>query len=146
MCVLFLSVVSVALLLPSDPQVKKATDQEAKIWAAISVSEPIFEESEVAKRLQIHFAVVNEGKKVLDPEIRSSKLFVNGKELKDWDFIIANGIRDDRFKALPPADNLSFCYGLGRHFEKPGIYKLHWKGKAFDAPEIVFRVVSKNPN
>ena len=139
-------VVGIGLLLLMDTPAKKSPDSEAKLWAATSVSKPIFQEGEVTKTLQIHFALVNEGKKVVDPEIRSSHLFVNGKELKDWDFIIAGGIRDDRFKALPPADNLSFCYSLGSHFEKPGIYKVHWKGKDFDAPEIIFRVVSQNPN
>jgi hypothetical protein len=137
-----LCVLSIGLLSPMD----QPSEVHAKLWAAISVSKPIFEQGEVTKALQIHFALVNEGKKVVDPEIRSSHLFVNGKELKDWDFIIAGGIRDDRFKAFPPADNLSFCYSLGNHFEKPGIYKVHWKGKAFDAPEIVFRVVPKSPN
>jgi len=139
-------VVGIGLLLSMDPPDKKAPESEARLWAAITVNKAVFEEGEGTKGLQIDFALVNDGKKVIDPEIEASQLFVNGKKLKDWDFQIAGGIRDDRFKALPPADNLTFSIAMGNQFEKPGIYKLHWKGKAFDAPEIVFRVVPKSPN
>src|SRR5260370_39280226 len=120
---------SIGILLSVDPPAKKPPESETKLWAAITASKPVFEEGEGTMALQVDFALVNEGKKVVDPEIRSSHLFVNGKELKDWDFIIANGLRDDRFTALPPGDHLSFGYDLGNHFQKPGIYKLHWKGK-----------------
>jgi hypothetical protein len=128
-----------------DPPAKEPRT-EGNLWAAITVNDAVFEERQGTKALNIFFALVNDGKKVVDPEIRSSHLLVNGKELKDWGFIIAGGIRDDRFTALPAGDYLSFAYALGNHFQKPGIYKLHWKGKAFDAPEIVFRVVPKSPN
>jgi hypothetical protein len=135
-----------ALLLPMDSPAQKAVKGQGDLWASITVSKAVFEEGEGTSSLQIHFALVNDGKKLVDPEIKSSQLLVNDKELKDWAFIIAGGPRDARFTALPPGDYLSFSYALGKHFAKPGIYKLHWKGKGFDAPEIVFRVVPKIPN
>ncbi len=64
--------------------------------------------------------------------------------MKDWAFIIGNGIRSTNWKALDPGDYLNFTYALGDHFEKPGIYRLKWKGKDFESPEIVFRVMPKN--
>src|SRR5262249_43727471 len=56
---------------------------KSKLWAAISVSQPVF----VAKNVtvsgifQINFTVVNDGDMTVDPEISTSKLFVNGKQL-----------------------------------------------------------------
>ena len=91
----------------------------------------------------MHFALVNDGDKTLNPEIESSELLVNGKQLKDWAFIIGQGPRDDRFAALPPGDHLLFGYALGDHFQKPGIYKLSWKGKNFQSSQIGFRVLPK---
>ena len=135
-----------ALVFVVDPPTKESTKAPSGLWAAITINKAVFEEGEGTKDLLVSFALVNDGKKTIDPEIESSHLLVNGKELKDWDFIIAGGIRDNRFKALPSNDNLSFAYALGSHFQKPGIYKLHWKGKTFDAPEIVFRVVTQSPN
>jgi hypothetical protein len=70
-------------------------------------------------------------------------LLINGKELKDWGFIVANGPKDGRWTALPAKDHLSFGYALGKYFSRPGVYKVQWKGKSFQSPEIVFRVLPK---
>ena len=111
-----------------------------KLWAAISVSHPVFDKGVTGDPFMIHFALVNDGDKTINPDVESSRLLVNGKDLKGWDFIIANGIRDDSWYALPPGDYLAFGYALGERFEKPGVYKVSWKGKGFASNEIVFRV------
>jgi hypothetical protein len=99
--------------------------------------------------------LVNDSDKTIDPELGSSQLLVNGKELgDDWSFQMANGIRDDRFEALPAGDHLAmtisfgrdFQGALGRHFREPGIYRVSWKGKGFQSPEIVFRVMPRKKN
>jgi RNA polymerase sigma factor (sigma-70 family) len=119
------------------PDMKK-TD----LWAAITVSSPIFREGE-SGALQINFTLVNDGKKVIDPRIGASRLFINGKELKDSARIFNNGPHDDRDTALPAGDYLHFGYALGRHFAKPGVYRVSWRGEGFEASEIVFRVLPK---
>lgn len=123
-------------------------DTKTKLWAGISVSQPVFvsKNDTVAGIFQINFTIVNDGDKTIDPEINSSKLLVNGKELKDWEFLVSNGPKDNRFKALPPKDFLLFGMGLGDRFEEPGIYRVSWQGKAFQSNEIVFRVVAKKSN
>jgi hypothetical protein len=113
-----------------------------RFWAAISVNEPVFI-SGWTNNLQIYFALVNDSNITANPEIESSQIIVNGKAWSDSGFIFSNGIRHDRFTALPPKDYLLFTYALGDRFNEPGIYKVVWKGKAFESPEIVFRVLPK---
>jgi uncharacterized protein (TIGR03067 family) len=123
---------------------KAAVKEESKLWAAISVNQPVFQEGDTGPGLfQINFTVVNDGDRTIDPECESSRLLINGKELKDWSFIVSNGPRDSRWKALPAKDHLVFGYALGKYFDKPGVYKVVWKGKKFQSPEIVFRVMPK---
>jgi thiol-disulfide isomerase/thioredoxin len=124
------------------PQVALA-DRESKLWAAISISKPLFLENEAAERIQVQFTLVNDGDMTLDPQIGASQLFVNGKELSDWAFIVGNGPKSPHFQALPAGEHIQFGYSLGEHFKKPGIYQVSWKGKAFESPAIVFRVMPK---
>jgi hypothetical protein len=117
---------------------------DSKLWAAISATQPIFHEGDTGPgAFQIHFVVVNDGDKTIDPECESSRLIVNGKDLDDWSFHVSNGPKDRRWNALPAKDHLSFSYALSKNFAKPGVYKVVWKGKQFQAPEIVFRVLPR---
>jgi hypothetical protein len=138
-------VVAVGLLLAADAPKKETDKADGKLWAAISVNMPVRTwPTFTTDRFMLYFGLVNDGDKTVDPELESSQLLVNGNELKDWRFILSNGPRDDRWEALPPGDNLSFGIALGARFEKPGVYRVSWKGKGFKAPEIVFRVMPKD--
>jgi RNA polymerase sigma factor (sigma-70 family) len=117
--------------------VKKGT-----LWAGISVNLPVFHEGDTAA-LQLFFTIVNDTDQVIDPKIIDSKIIVNGKALADSAFIFGNGPRDGRFTALPAGDVLEFGAGLGRYFDKPGVYRVSWRGEAFRSPEVVFRVLPK---
>lgn len=126
------------------PRKDPAETEKLKLWAAISVNEPVLDWDVFSKpSFVILFGLVNDGNKTVDPHIGDSKLLINGKEYKDWAFTIANGPRDDRWNALPPGDNLSFAVSMGDHFKDAGIYKLQWKGKAFQSPEFTFRVMPR---
>lgn len=129
----------------ADTPKKEATKMEKKLWVAISVNKPIVERGAAGDPFMMHFALLNDGDKTINPrpEVESSQLLVNGKELKDWSFIVANGIRDKRWEALPPGDYLTFGYSLGNYFDKPGTYKVTWKGRGFESAAVVFRVVPK---
>jgi hypothetical protein len=122
---------------------KKEVKPKKNLWVAISVNRPVFVTKKKNDSFIIAFGIVNEGDKPVDPEINSSKLFVNGKEIKDWLFILAGGPRDDSWKAVPPQGHLSFGYALWKYFRKPGVYKVQWKGKSFQSPPIVFRVLPR---
>ena len=110
------------------------------LWAAVSVSEPVFEAGS-PKNLQINFALVNDGRETINPAIASSSIIVNGAALKDSGFILGNGPRDARWDALPPGDSLRFGYVLGDYFKEPGIYTVSWKGDGFESSAVVFRVL-----
>jgi hypothetical protein len=53
-----------------------------KLWAAITVQEPIFLEGRT-EGLVIYFGLVNEGTSTVNPKIDSSHLLINGVEPKD---------------------------------------------------------------
>lgn len=119
------------------------TPAPAKLWAGISVPEPVFSAANVA-RLQIFFAVVNDGSVPVNPDVEASHLLINGAEPKDWRFIIGNGLRTEYFRSLPPNHTLGFSYQLGRLFVKPGIYSVRWESANFKSADLVFRVVPIN--
>src|SRR5438477_5099998 len=86
------------------------TPAKLKIWAAVtSVPGPLVTAGQV-ERLQIHFAMVNDGNKPIDPKVSSWRLNINGKDHPDSEFMFANGPRDDRWKSLPVGDCLQFSY------------------------------------
>jgi hypothetical protein len=115
-----------------------------KLWAAITVPQPIFYESSL-EDLSMSFAVVNDGVSTIDPNIESSHLLINGVEPKDWFIVIGNGPRNEWFSALLPGQVLQFGYHLGpRYFQKPGVYTVRWQGENFKSPELTFRVVPRN--
>lgn len=139
-----LLVVVVALAWQLSNQVN-AQQQSTNLWAAISVSDPLFQES-WTKDLMIHFTLVNDGSEIIDPKIESSKIIINGEELENSGFIFGNGIRSKNWNALAPGDALRFSLGLNEYFKKPGIYKVSWKGENFHAAEIIFRVMPSRSN
>lgn len=139
---IFKLVVGLALL----PAFLSASGQETpRLWAAISVSDPVFEEG-WTKDLMIHFALVNDGAATIDPKVGTWKLVINGEELADSGFIFGNGIRDARWEALPAGDKLRFGYALEQYFKKPGIYRVSWKGEGFETLPIEFRVMPNKKN
>ena len=120
---------------------------KAKLWAGLGVTSPAVRAGDVtrAEFFTVSFALVNDGEKAADPEIRASRLLVNGKDLKDWDFIIANGPRDKSFDSLPAGQSLQFGSALGSYFTEPGVYKIQWKGKSFESQVVEFRVLPARP-
>ena len=112
------------------------------LWASLSVNQPVFQEGDT-DRLNLSFALVNDGAKLINPKVSRSKLVVNGKALADSDFLLGNGPRDARFEALSPGDHLLFGYALGKVFARPGSYRVCWEGEGFRSAEITFRVLPK---
>src|SRR5205823_12531714 len=121
-----------------DTQRKELPKVQTKLWAAISVNQPVVLAKGTMTELFVSIAIVNDGDKTVDPEIGSSHLFVNGKEWKNWAFSVGQGPRDDRFTALPPRNYVGKTFDFAEHCTKPGIYRLLWKGRGFQAPEVVF--------
>jgi hypothetical protein len=131
----------VQLVITEDKSV--AAKPAGKLWAAMSVNQPVFREGHDTNLLQFSFTLVNDGDKSADPKLPGyPRLIVNGKEL-DMSNVPGNGPRDKRFESLPAGDYLLFGLAMGSHFDKPGIYRVVWKGDGYESPEIVFRVLPK---
>src|SRR6516225_8395825 len=93
----------------------------------IGVGKLMYQLDEVS-RLEIFFAVVNDGDATIDPGILSSHLLINGVEAKGWSLIVANGPGSIEFSALPPGHPYLFGKQLGSvYFGEPGIYKVRWR-------------------
>ena len=121
------------------------TKPTSKLWAAITVPQPIYLEGYETKHLEIYFAVYNDGDLAVGPQVESSHLFINGVEPENWSYVIGNGIRNDLFRSLPSGEILQFNYLLGpAYFVKPGIYTVRWEGENFKSPELTIRVVPRS--
>jgi hypothetical protein len=122
------------------PASATATGKGTGLWAALGVSHAVFHANDV-KELVVEFTIVNDGPRPIDPGIAGSRIVVNGKELPDSARILGNGPRDARFTSLPPGDHLRFTSRLGDQFQAPGTYHVSWRGDAFRAPLVSFRVL-----
>lgn len=112
-----------------------------KLWAGLSVNHAVFHPGLSSSRLTVSFGLVNDSDKTINPDLDSSKLLVNGKELENWILIINNGIQPHNRDAIRPGDYLLFSIALEERFRLPGEYRLVWKGKEFQSAELVFRVL-----
>ena len=112
-------------------------ENNSNFWAGISINQPVFRGSTAG--LNLSFALVNDGKTVIDPKISSSKLVVNGKEISV--FLITSGPEDNKFSRLPSGDYILFARNFGEAFKNSGTYHIYWKGDEFRSSEIVLRVL-----
>jgi hypothetical protein len=116
-----------------------------KLWAGVSASSPnstsnaLFTTRE-AERLMIGFALVNDGADPVPFERGETELAVNGKPLAGFGDIFRKGPVWDR---MVPGKPFSAALGLGKHFAKPGVYKVQWRGKGFESAVLEFRVVGE---
>ena len=111
------------------------------VWAAVSVSSPILHTTEP---VNVFFAATNLGSNpIARTTVREETvLVVNGEEWKDSAFIFANGIHATE-KLLAPGKSELFSYQLTGRFNKPGLYRLVWKGKGFESLPFEFRIADQ---
>jgi hypothetical protein len=125
---------------PHQTEIESQADGASNLWAALSVNHPLFEQGQT-KELTIEFTLVNDGDTAIEPKMAESSIVINGKELADSGLILGHGSKDSRYKSLPPRAHLQFSSALGDQFNKPGVYRVSWKGKGFQSPEITIRVL-----
>jgi hypothetical protein len=113
-----------------------------RVWAAISVDWPIYR---TGQRINVTFAATDLG----DLPIRlkalreEAVLPINGKEWPDSANNFANGVHSGA-QFLPPGKSTTFSYLLTSLFQKPGVYRIVWRGKDFEILPVEFRV-AENP-
>ncbi len=139
---IFIVLISSLLVFAEDRTIPK-DDKKTGLWAATSVPEPLVTSSRL-KQFQVHFAMLNEGERHIDPGVSAWRLQINGKDHPDSQLTFANGPRDERWKSLPAHQYLRFAYAIGDWFKKPGTYSIVWKGDDFESPPVVFRVLAQS--
>ncbi len=56
---------------------------QAKLWASISVSKPVFCE-DMRREAEFTFAIINDSAQAVAVDLQSSQVLLNGCELKEW--------------------------------------------------------------
>jgi hypothetical protein len=86
-----MAVLIAVALLPGIAAAQRRNTQESKValWAAMTVNQPVFPKNRT-ENLTLTFTVVNDGDSTVNPGIAKSQLFINGVELKQWEFINTN--------------------------------------------------------
>lgn len=129
----------------ADEPTKDVPVPKAKVWAGLAVTSPAVGADDVtdARFFMVSFALVNDGEKNFAPteDVNASKLFINGKELKDWPFVIRNGPREAPGTELKTGESLRFGKAIGKYCTEPGVYQVQWKGKSFESSVVEFRVL-----
>jgi hypothetical protein len=120
-----------------------AANHEGGLWAALTLNHSVFEQG-ATKDLSVEFTLVNDSDKAIDPKIAESRININGQDLADSARILGNVPRDTRYGALLLGDHLRFESALGDHFNRPGVYRVSWRGEGFQSPEVVFRVLPRS--
>jgi hypothetical protein len=134
-----------AAMLCTAPEPGTPAEKGTRLWAAISVSRPVVDwDVWTVDPFIFFFGLVNDGDKAVDPDLDNARLLVNGKELANWPSRGIIGPRDGRrWKSLPVGDDIAFGENMSKYFQEPGIYRVVWKGKEFQSPEVVFRVLPR---
>jgi hypothetical protein len=112
-----------------------------RIWAAVAVTSPVLSTGE---HVNVYFAATNLGSKPIPRTAvrEETVLVVNGEEWKDSAFNFANGIHDVETMLAPGKSQLFVCQ-LTSRFDKPGLYRLVWKGKGFESLPFEFRIADR---
>jgi len=93
--------------------------------------------------LRLHLTLVNRGYEVMDPELKTSKLLVNGQELPE-SVLIYDAARGSPFlRGIPPGRRLRIVYEMRTRFKGEGVYDLVWQGEKFQSLPV--RIVVRRP-
>jgi hypothetical protein len=135
---------------PAAPQAANKPDSpketQGKLWAVISIIPPLLirENTSTVDRTMIFLELVNDGAQTIETGAGESVLVVNGKPLRSgaWDSALHNGlISFDRWEKLPPGDFTGIGRSLHGIITEPGTYRVSWRGKNFQSPEVVYRIL-----
>jgi hypothetical protein len=92
------------------------------------------------------FILLNDSDAPLNAVEGGWRIVIDGKELKDSDFIFGNGPGPvGGYGILKPGESYELGKGLelSRYFPEEREYKVSWRGKGFQSSTITVRVTAK---
>ena len=90
--------------------------------------------------VQLTFILLNDSEHPINAEAKSWRIVIDGKELKDSDFILCCGPRPaGGFGTLKPGEWYEFgvALDLGKYFPEKREYQVSWKGNGFQSSAVV---------
>jgi hypothetical protein len=93
--------------------------------------------------VMLSFILLNDSDAPLNAVETGWQIVVDGKELKDSDFIFGNGVvPEGGFGVLQPGESYELGKGfeLSRYFPEEKEYKVSWKGKSFQSSTITVHI------
>ena len=99
----------------------------------MAVQQPVFSKNRI-NDLTLTFAIVNDGDSTVNPGVAKSHLFINGVELKQWEFINTNGPKGSFNTALPPKTNSSIHLCTWKLFPEAGCLYRAMAGRKLQSP------------
>lgn len=94
--------------------------------------------------VMLTFILLNDSEKPLDSAEESWRIVIDGKELKDSDFIFGNGpAPTSGWGTLQPGESYEFgkALELGKYFPQERAYQVFWKGKGFRSSTVTVNVI-----
>lgn len=89
--------------------------------------------------VSLDFLLVNDGDVPVNSVEGGWKIVIDGRELRDSDFIFGNGPEPVRgWGILKPGDWYEFgkAMSISKYFTKPGEYTVSWRGGLFQSPAV----------
>lgn len=96
--------------------------------------------------VQLTFILLNDSENPINAVEERWKIVIDGKELKDSDFILCCGPRPSGgFGTLKPGESYDFGVALerGKYFPEKREYRVFWKGKGFQSSTITVDLTSQ---
>jgi hypothetical protein len=93
-------------------------------------------------QLRLTLTAKNVGMEIVDPQLRSAQLTVNGRRSRAFSLAVGNGRRENKWYALVPGDSVSMTWSsLGESlFPEPGEYTLVLSHDGREAEPVVVSV------
>jgi hypothetical protein len=126
--------------------VKLVKADDPKLWAAVSVKPPVFDPYTFTfDRPRMHLGLVNDGTQVLETGLRESVLVVNGQPQRGdkWDTALMECLRGRAWEKLQPGEHTEVICSLDEIITGPGTYRVSWRGKNFQSPEAMLRILPR---
>jgi hypothetical protein len=115
-----------------------------KLWAVASIVPPVLvRDTSTIRRTQLFLELVNDGTQTVETGTWESVLVVDGQPLRsrNWSMALRTGLISGTWLELPPGEPAGIVRPLHGIITDPGIYRVSWKGKDFQSPEVVFRIL-----